>query len=166
MIDARYVQVMARYNAWQNKQLCASFETLSEDALREDRRAFFGSIFATANHILWADRAWLARLGVGEMPEGVHTELTPDLSFWITERRKTDAQILAWSETLDAEILASEVPWHSVMMGQDFRTPYAVCVVHLFNHATHHRGQIHAMLTAAGATAPTTDLPFMPEAVQ
>jgi uncharacterized damage-inducible protein DinB len=35
--------------------------------------------------------------------------------------------------------------------------------MHLFNHQTHHRGQIHAMLTAAGATAPVTDILFMPE---
>jgi uncharacterized damage-inducible protein DinB len=33
----------------------------------------------------------------------------------------------------------------------------------LFNHETHHRGQVHAMMTAAGLEAPVTDLVFMPE---
>ena len=41
--------------------------------------------------------------------------------------------------------------------------PMQTCVVHFFNHQTHHRGQVHAMLTAAGAKAPVTDIPFMPE---
>jgi uncharacterized damage-inducible protein DinB len=40
--------------------------------------------------------------------------------------------------------------------------PRALLVAHMFNHQTHHRGQVHAMLTAAGATPGDTDLPFMP----
>tara|TARA_R100001440_G_scaffold51718_1_gene71662 strand:- start:595 stop:708 length:114 start_codon:yes stop_codon:yes gene_type:complete len=35
--------------------------------------------------------------------------------------------------------------------------------MHFFNHQTHHRGQVHAMLTAASQDAPVTDLIFMPE---
>ena len=34
----------------------------------------------------------------------------------------------------------------------------ATLVVHLFNHRTHHRGQAHAMLTAAGQQTGDTDL--------
>ena len=41
--------------------------------------------------------------------------------------------------------------------------PMQTCIVHFFNHQTHHRGQVHAMLTAAGAKPGPTDLPFMPE---
>jgi uncharacterized damage-inducible protein DinB len=36
--------------------------------------------------------------------------------------------------------------------------------VHFFNHQTHHRGQVHAMLTAAGR-GPTTPISLMPEEV-
>ena len=39
----------------------------------------------------------------------------------------------------------------------------AGCVVHFFNHQTHHRGQVHAMLTNAGFDGPVTDFIFMPE---
>lgn len=33
--------------------------------------------------------------------------------------------------------------------------------MHLFNHQTHHRGQVHAMLTAAGERTGETDLWFV-----
>ena len=50
-------------------------------------------------------------------------------------------------------------------MGREVSRPRALCVLHMFNHQTHHRGQIHAMLTAAGARPGVTDLAFMPEGV-
>lgn len=163
MIDAGYVQKMARYNAWQNRQLRDAFETLSDDALRKDRAAFFGSLLQTANHILWADRIWMHRLGLGEAPDGDHLTLTPTPAVWAGERFKTDARLLHWADGLDTVDLKGDVAWRSVMMERDFTHPFDQCVTHLFNHQTHHRGQIHAMLTAAGATAPVTDLLFMPE---
>jgi uncharacterized damage-inducible protein DinB len=41
-------------------------------------------------------------------------------------------------------------------------TPHSVLVTHMFNHQTHHRGQVHAMLTGFSVDTPTTDLPFSP----
>ena len=61
------------------------------------------------------------------------------------------------------EELAGELHWYSHAMGREMAKPYGLCVMHLFNHQTHHRGQVHAMLTAAGARPDDTDLPFMPE---
>ena len=49
------------------------------------------------------------------------------------------------------------------MLGREVAKPKALCITHMFNHGTHHRGQIHAMLTAAGATPGDTDLFIMPE---
>jgi dimethylsulfoniopropionate demethylase len=40
--------------------------------------------------------------------------------------------------------------------------PYALCVVHFFNHQTHHRGQVHAMLTAPGRGPTTPIFPSCP----
>jgi uncharacterized damage-inducible protein DinB len=41
--------------------------------------------------------------------------------------------------------------------------PRWLLVTHLFNHQTHHRGQVHGMLTATGASPEDTDLPLGPE---
>ncbi|SHH79724.1 DinB family protein [Marivita hallyeonensis] len=163
LVTRDYCVTMARYNAWQNKQLRDAFEALSDAELRKERKAFFGSIFKTANHILWADRMWMYRLGIGDAPEGDHLSLTPTPAVWAGERYKTDARLIAWAEKLDTVDLKGDVVWRSVMADRDFTHPFDLCVSALFNHQTHHRGQIHAMLTAAGATAPVTDLLFMPE---
>ncbi len=166
MIDRSYVLMMARYNAWQNRHMKSAMESLTDAALREDRGAFFGSILATANHLLWGDQLWMSRFdgkpGPDVGPEG-HRTLTPTLAAWGTERFRTDGRILTWAEGLSSPALTGSLSWHSGALGRDVTKPVALCVVHFFNHQTHHRGQIHAMLTAAGAKTHDTDLFIMPE---
>ncbi|MEM6578823.1 MAG: damage-inducible protein DinB, partial [Pseudomonadota bacterium] len=61
LISREYVLMMSRYNSWQNKGLRALFKAADSTALTEDRGAFFGSIFGTANHLLWGDMLWMSR---------------------------------------------------------------------------------------------------------
>ena len=79
-------------------------------------------------------------------------------------RAEADAAILSWAEGLDAAQLAGDLSWHSGSLGRDVTKSRAECIMHFFNHQTHHRGQVHAMLTAAGARPDDTDLVFMPDA--
>ncbi len=58
MITPAYAKEMARYNAWQNRQLSNVVQTLDEASLTQDRGAFFGSILGTLNHLLWCDQLW------------------------------------------------------------------------------------------------------------
>ncbi|WGW03178.1 DinB family protein [Tropicibacter oceani] len=166
MITPEYCLTMARYNAWQNKQLKAAFQALGDKELGKDRKAFFGSILATANHVLWGDRLWLSRFTGVPAPAGAIAEstgLTDSGAQWAVERFRTDGALIQWAERLRAVELSGPLSWHSVILGREISKPKALCVLHLFNHQTHHRGQIHAMLTAAGAEAPVSDLAFMPE---
>jgi uncharacterized damage-inducible protein DinB len=71
MIDAAYVQRMARYNRWQNENLYGAADALSDAERQRTRGAFFGSIHATLNHLLWGDRIWMSRLAGTPRPEGV-----------------------------------------------------------------------------------------------
>ena len=48
-------------------------------------------------------------------------------------------------------------------MKRDITKPKWQLVTHMFNHQTHHRGQVHCMLTQAGAKPRTTDLIALPE---
>jgi uncharacterized damage-inducible protein DinB len=70
MIDTGYVQRMARYNRWQNQNLYGVADALSDAERRRERGAFFGSIHATLNHLLWADRIWMHRLADTPKPDG------------------------------------------------------------------------------------------------
>ncbi|SFB74933.1 DinB family protein [Tropicimonas isoalkanivorans] len=168
MISVEYVQLMARYNAWQNKALTETVEALDEDEVTRDRGAHFGSIFATLNHLLWADRLWMARIDGWVRPDGGISEsvaLYPTLAAWKADRTRADARLVLWARNLRPAALRGDLTWMSGSTGREQRKPIAVCVAHLFNHQVHHRGQIHAMLTAAGAHPAPTDLAFMPEVI-
>ncbi len=166
LAEAAYVQRMARYNRWQNRSLVAAADTLPPAALTEDRGAFFGSILATLSHLLWADRIWLSRFGAGDPPAEPLAESPRHAAHWDsfrTERAALDETIIAWTDRLTADDLTGDLAWYSGSLGRDVTTPRGLCLVHFFNHQTHHRGQVHALLTAAGARPDATDLVFMPD---
>lgn len=167
MIDKTYVLTMARYNAWQNKQLMEVIKQADEDLLTKDLGAFFGSIMGTMNHILWGDTLWMARWCTDvEKPSHTiaqSTAFTQTLGVWEAERFRMDGRMRIWAETLSHFDLMGDLTWFSGAQGREVTCPIAQCIVHMFNHQTHHRGQVHGLLTANGLAAPTTDLIFMPK---
>lgn len=166
MITKEYCQTMARYNAWQNNNFRAHFQALGMKKLQEDRGAFFGSIWETGNHLLWGDQIWMARFDGGHGPAnglGDSTKLHDDLQLYLDDRLRTDQRISRWAEKLSNLDLAGDLTWYSGAVGREMAKSKALCVMQLFNHQTHHRGQIHAMLTAAKVKTTDTDLPFMPD---
>lgn len=168
MITAEYCQKMAAYNAWQNRGVMDAMKALPEKELMKDRKAFFGSIFKTANHLLWGDLLWIERFdgGFGPRVQTVDESVTlhDTLDLWLGDRLRTDERIKRWAGKLRQMDLVGDLAWHSTSTGRDMTMSRAICVTHFFNHQTHHRGQLHAMFTAAGYAPQTTDLVFlMPE---
>ncbi|MEM9710187.1 MAG: DinB family protein [Pseudomonadota bacterium] len=165
MFSATYFGTMARYNRWQNRSIFGAADGIGEAARREDRGAFFRSIHETLSHLMWGDTVWMARLDGWDMPEvGLS-----DSPHWVKDwddmkarRPELDAKLLAWSLSLEEADTEGEFAWWSDAAGREMRLPKATCMMQIFNHQTHHRGQVHAMLTAAGARPEATDLPFMP----
>ncbi len=168
MITPEYCLLMARYNRWQNAELLKSLESMTDADLREDRGAFFGSILRTVNHLLWGDTLWISRFDGGEGP--AQTDLTKTdttdgaqtLAEWSKERFRTDARFVTWAKGVTHVGLTGDLTWFSGSIQSDVSKSRAVCVAQMFNHQTHHRDQVHAMLGAAGAPMYTTDIPFMP----
>jgi uncharacterized damage-inducible protein DinB len=166
MPTADYARLMARYGAWQNKSLIMAAEELDEDARRLDRGTFFGSISGTLNHLLWGDRIWMSRFAGTRVPtmptiaeSHRETEMWGDYMF---ARGKMDAQIIDWAGKLNDGWFAADLTWWSGAAGREVSKPKGMLVTHFFNHGTHHRGQVHAMLTAAGVKPGDTDLFLMP----
>jgi uncharacterized damage-inducible protein DinB len=78
------------------------------------------------------------------------------------ERAAFDQVIIDWAERVDDAALNGELTWLSAAIKAEVRKPRWLLVTHMFNHQTHHRGQVHCMLTQAGRKPGDTDLPFMP----
>jgi uncharacterized damage-inducible protein DinB len=166
MIDLAYMQRMARYNRWQNRNLYGAADGLSDDERRRDRGAFFGSIHKTLSHLLWADRIWLSRFSDVPPPSGGipgSATLYPDWEGLKRERAEFDDTIIAWTDEIAPNWLDGDLTWLSAAVRREVTKPKWQLVSHFFNHQTHHRGQVHAMLTQAGAKPHDTDLFLMPE---
>ncbi|MEM8789164.1 MAG: DinB family protein [Pseudomonadota bacterium] len=167
MITADFTRTMARYAAWQNASQIAAADGLTDAARWQDRGAFFGSIFGTLNHLLWGDQVWLHRFAGTPKPAGKTiadtVRATPDWPSFTAARRDHDARIADWAAALTDADLAGDLTWYSGAVQREVTKPKALLVTHFFNHQTHHRGQIHAMLTAAGAAPDDTDLFLIPE---
>jgi uncharacterized damage-inducible protein DinB len=166
MIDGAYVERMARYNRWQNENLYSAADRLSEIERCRERGAFWGSIQNTLNHLLWGDRMWMSRLTGSPRPSvGIADSgsLYADWTALKAERIRFDQTIIDWADTIAPSWLAAEMTYYSLPVQRDVTQLHWVLVTHLFNHQTHHRGQVHCMLTQAGERPSDTDLPFMPE---
>ena len=155
---------MAAYNAAMNRRFYAAAATLTDEARRADRGAFFGSVHGTLSHLLWGDEGWMARLD-GWPPPGASLSDSPryvaDFAELRVRREDADARILRWADGLDPARLSGDLTYFSAAAEREFTKPVALLVVHVFNHQAHHRGQVHAMLTAVGARTGDTDLPFV-----
>jgi uncharacterized damage-inducible protein DinB len=165
MITPAFAQAMAAYNQWQNRSLYGAAATLSDEERKRDRGAFFKSIHGTLNHLLWADRIWMSRFDGWEKPAFAISDsarMVEPFEALRADRIEADAGIIEWAGRLDPAWLAGDLRWFSGIAQAERVRPCALLVMHLFNHQTHHRGQVHAMLTAAGAVPEPTDLPWMP----
>jgi uncharacterized damage-inducible protein DinB len=157
-------RLLAAYNAWQNTSLYDAAETLTPAARLAARGAFFGSIQGTLNHLLWGDQIWMSRFDGWPKPAVANSQSASLFADWNAlraARAEADQGIATWADGLTAETLAGDLTWYSGAAGRELTRPMWQLVAHLFNHQTHHRGQVHAMLTAAGARPDDTDLMLM-----
>lgn len=163
MPPLHHYTLMARYNRWMNEKLYAICAELSDDARKQDRGAFFKSIHGTLNHLLFGDIVWMARFQQREGPDRIITELHADFGELRAAREAMDARILDWSAALTTEWLAAPFTYVSNVDRRSRSMPAWVAVTHLFNHQTHHRGQLTTLLSQLGIDPGVTDIPFMPE---
>ena len=78
------------------------------------------------------------------------------------EREALDRRIVGWAIGLTDEWLAESLTYTSKVDGKTRTVANWVLVTHMFNHQTHHRGQVTTLLSQMGLDMGTTDLPFMP----
>jgi uncharacterized damage-inducible protein DinB len=164
MISPAWCRMMAAYNAEMNCRLYAAAGTLDDAARRADGGAFWGSIHGTLSHLVWGDTIWMARFDGWEPPStGIRdsARLLDDWAALEAARVAADARMVDWSGRLDEPWLAGTHTWFSGAAGRELTRPLWVLVAHMFNHQTHHRGQVHALLTRAGAATGDTDLPWV-----
>ena len=89
--------------------------------------------------------------------KSLNQELYSDFETLHRERVATDAMIEESTEKIGTEWLTSTMRYHSMSDGGDWDVPLWVAVTHFFNHQTHHRGQVTALLKQFGLDPGATD---------
>ncbi|HZS85455.1 MAG TPA: DinB family protein [Stellaceae bacterium] len=153
-----YFLTLARYNAWANRRLYEACAQLPEAEYMKPRPAFFGSLHGALNHILVADRIWLARIEHKPNPKLTLDQiLYGDLVALRVAREAEDEHIVNLVSGL-AERSLDQPLAYATTSGTRQQTPLRYVLGHFFNHQTHHRGQAHGLLSQTAVAPPPLDL--------
>ncbi len=157
-----HLQMLARYNLWATRRLLDHVQALPEDDYRRDLGLFFRSVHGTLNHLLVTTQLlWFRRFAEAVSPAlALDTEAEPDRAR-LRQRLEEGAQ--AWLPLLDVwpeSRLGGRLEYRR-MNGEEVSLPFAAALAHVFNHGTHHRGQLTAAITALGRPCPELDMVYM-----
>jgi uncharacterized damage-inducible protein DinB len=165
-----HVRLTASYNEWMNARLYQAAGALPPEVLAADRKAFFGSILGTLNHLVNADIIWLKRFAthpasfsalseVAELPSPASLGAMgcSDLAVLAAQRRRLDAAIISLASSVTESDL-DHVLHYANSKGVVSNKEFFSLLMHLFNHQTHHRGQATTLLSQEGVDVGVTDL--------
>jgi uncharacterized damage-inducible protein DinB len=150
--------MMAGYNRTANERLLEKCGLLEDGDYRRAHRVSFGSIHGLLNHVLLGDRIWMARFeGGGRVTPALDTVLFEDFGALRAARAAEDERIETFFAGVDEAFFKRSFDYRN-NKGLEYVEAALVAVCHFFNHQTHHRGQIHALLTQSGVAGPSMDL--------
>ncbi|MEM6638272.1 MAG: DinB family protein [Pseudomonadota bacterium] len=168
-LTAQY-RLMAHYNRWMNERMYAACAALSDDELREDMGAYFGSILGTLNHMLVGDLLWLQRFANHPKRYAAiadHADAAPitqldvrlhnDFSVLSRARSDLDQVIMALCREFEESDFSHPISYLDTSGDPQSRC-FGPLVQHFFNHQTHHRGQMSTLLYQRGVDIGVTDL--------
>ena len=165
-MDARtYFTMLARYNLWATRALLEQVDALPDADYRRDCGLFFNSVHGTLNHLLVAEHAlWFPRFAEGvSNAVALNTELEPDRARLRARLLDAVPRWLPLIASWDAARFDGRLNY-TTTRGIAQSLPFAPTLAHVFNHGTHHRGQLSAALTAMGRPCPELDLVWMLQA--
>lgn len=165
-----YICLLAKYNEWMNTNLYEAVMTLPGEELAADKKAFFGSILGTLNHLATGDTLWLKRFAThpasdssldwvrnAPTPTSLDQPLHSDIKNLSSYRQSLDRATTEWAHTIADEDL-DHVLHYTNSKGLVADKVFFGLIMHFFNHQTHHRGQVTTLLSQAGVDVGVTDL--------
>ena len=153
-----HFRMLARYNRIANERLFAQCAQLTEVEYRKQRAGSFGSIHGLLNHILLGDRRWMGLFESGDrVTPPLNQILYDDFAELRSAREREDERLESFFAHLNPGFWTSSFAYTN-NQGNDYVETAHIACSHLFNHQTHHRGQIHTMLSQTEITPPPLDL--------
>jgi uncharacterized damage-inducible protein DinB len=150
------LQQYATYNIWANKLLTDRIKMLSEEEINREITSSFPSLYKTAQHMWFAEEIWWKRHKLVEnivAESGAFTDSFEELT------NQWGKQSALWKDWIDncTETQLQHV-FAYIKQKEQYKLPTYQMLLHIFNHATFHRGQLVTMLRNLGVTKiPSTD---------
>lgn len=147
----------ASYNTWANDLLVAVIRQLSPEQQQQEVPSSFTSLQKTLLHMLDAESIWWQRLKLQEHIKRPSESIAGGMDDIIIALKKQDKQWQEWVAGATEHMLDHEFIYQNTKREQ-FKQPTWQMLLHLFNHATYHRGQLVNMLRQLGVEKiPSTD---------
>lgn len=156
------LRIQAHANALSNHRLGAAMAGLPAAAWTAARTSFFPSLSQTLNHLLAVDGYYVGALHGDAGLREAYAAFRPceHVADWQRRQRASDLRLVGFCDLLDA---AAVEAWVDLPRSDHVQRERAGHVLaHLFNHQTHHRGQVHAMLAGTPVAPPQLDEFMMP----
>jgi uncharacterized damage-inducible protein DinB len=144
------------YSAWASQRLVHAASELTDADLLRDFQTSDHTVLGTLVHTFAADRLWLARMrGAAPLPYSTEADyqLTVLQNQWPELHRQWDL----WCTGLTDDAVRADLTYQD-MRGNIWTQPVWKLVLHVVNHATHHRGQVSGFLRTMGRVPPVLDL--------
>ena len=160
---ARLMSVQAHANRLANRRVQAALANLSTSELHSKRTSFFPTLIGTLNHLLAVDRYYVAALHGEPDMEAQYRRFAPhdELGPYASAQDASDCKLIAFCDQLDDAGINAEVAMDRGE-GKVQRDLAGYVLAHLFMHQTHHRGQVHSMLSGTHVKPPQLDEFLMP----
>lgn len=157
MVDVATLKQHLAYSAWASRRLVEAAGKLSEDERTRDFGTADKGVLGTLVHTFAADRVWLGRVQ-GNVP-GRFIEVERDMNMPALENEWPKV-LEGWQAFLDGVTDPAAMVSYKDLKGNAYTTPLWQIVLHVVNHATHHRGQVSGFLRTMGHPPPPVDLIF------
>jgi len=154
----RGLEILSLYNRGVNEKIAGILGAIPEAQLKKDMGAYYKSIGDTFYHMTMADVNWLGRLKnvfphsslsksslLQTQVDVLKAKIEKEYMKIFSIRKEVDALYEAFVRELKEEDLEKIVNYKN-KRGEDLSKKAGHILMHLFNHQTHHRGEISAML--------------------
>lgn len=156
------LEILAVYNKGVNDNVAGILEKLPDEQLKRDMHAYFKSIFDTFLHMTMSDinghmrlKSMFPNSALSKSPflqttvDDMQSEIVKNHQHVFSIRRTADQLYIEFIGELQEEEFDKVISYKS-RAGVDMSHKLGNSLLHLFNHQTHHRGAISAMLDMQG----------------
>lgn len=145
------------YSAWASRKLVESATKLTPDELTRDFATADQGVLGTLVHVYAADRVWLGRIQGNVPARFLDLEQDMHLSVLQNEWPTLHQRWKDWAVSLQDECVLTKASYRD-LKGNFYETPLWQILLHVVNHASHHRGQVSGFLRTMGHQPPPIDL--------